>query len=173
MTPRTENFRLWIGNWFDDRGDPEGYVEGCDLVSEWLADPETAPRFTAFKDELAAHIRDSSHKALAGDEPQWINDEWLRNLHYDLFGPEPPAEDPYPVAPEEWGRARWTPYMMYNVGRSDDTSGEGASAWLQTRGLRYADLNLKYHRRSEPDGYHERLERLTREGARPATDRGR
>ncbi|PSL01552.1 hypothetical protein CLV30_11340 [Haloactinopolyspora alba] len=169
MTPRTENLRLWVGNWFDDQGDPETYVEGCDTAPEWLADD--TDDFRSFRDELAAHIRDSSHKPLAGNEPQWINDEWLRNLHYDLFGPEPPPGDAYPVAPERWGRARWTPYLLHNVGRSDETSGEGAPAWLRARGLTYADIDSapdSEHFRPEPDGYQERLERLTREGARPA-----
>lgn len=166
MTPRTETFRLWVGNWFDDRGDPETYVEGCDTAPEWLA--EDTDGFRAFRDELAAHIRDSSHKPLRGNEPQWVNDEWLRNLYSDLFGPEPPPEDPYPVPAEDWSQRRWTPYMLYGVGRSEELLSDSARAWLAARGLTINDVNKGSHRRAEPDDYQERLERLTREGARPS-----
>lgn len=166
--PRTENFRLWVGNWFSN-DDPETYIEGCETAPEWLA--EDTDSFRAFRDELAAHIRDSSHKPLAGDEPQWINDEWLRNLHYDLFGPQPPPDDPYPVAPERWGRIRWTPYTLYGVGRSEELLSDEARAWLTARGLTMSDIDSGpgfEHFRHEPDDYQQRLERLTREGARPS-----
>lgn len=166
MTERTENLRLWIGNWFDDSGDPDSYVEGCDRAAEWLVDPDQGANFRAFRDELAAHIRDSSLRSLAGDEPQWNDDEWHRNLYYDLFGPDAPPDDPYPVPAEDWGRTRDTPYLFW-LPKTADRLSESNKAWLARRGLTYADREGN-HRRPEPAGYQERLERLTREGARQA-----
>ncbi|PZF85018.1 hypothetical protein [Jiangella anatolica] len=166
MTERTENLRLWIGNWFDDSGDPDGYVEGCNRAPEWLDDPDQRESLLAFRDELAAHIRDSSLQSLAGSEPQWNNDEWHRNLYYDLFGPEAPPGDPYPVPPEDWGHRRQTPYLFWLPKRADRLS-EANRAWLAKRGLTHEDRG-DHHRRPEPPDYQQRLERLTREGARQA-----
>ena len=166
MTERTDNLRRWLGSWFgDDLNDPDGYIEGCERAEEWLADPgERGERFRAFQSELAAAIRDSS---LPSREPQWYRDEGLRNLYYDLFGPDAPAEDPYPVPADAWGRDRSSPYLDMAVGRDAERSYPGAPAWLAKRGLTHEDRDGS-HRRAEPADYQERLERLTREGARSA-----
>ena len=167
MTEVTENVRQWLGSWFgDDDSDPDGYVEGCDLAPGWENDPELAESFGRFRDELAAHIRDSSLRSLAGSEPQWNHDEWLRNLYYDLFGPDAPPEDPYPVPADDWGRTRYTPYLFWMTKVADRLS-EANKAWLAKRGLTH-DQRDGSHRRPEPADYQERLERLTREGARQA-----
>lgn len=169
MTEPTDNVRRWLSSWFgDDMNDPDGYLEGCEQAPIWAAESgERGDSFRAFRTDLAAAIRDSSVRALTAGEPQWNHDEWLRNLYYDLFGPEPPPGDPYPVPPDAWGRERTSPYLDMAVGADAERSHPGAPAWLAKRGLTYADREGN-HRRPEPADYQERLERLTREGARKA-----
>ncbi|TDE09078.1 hypothetical protein [Jiangella asiatica] len=148
--------------------EPDFYVEGCESVERWENDSESKDRFAAFRDELAAHIRDSSDRPLGRRESQWRNDEWLRNLWYDLFGPEPAPGDPYPVPPDDWGRRRYTPYMEYGVSDRAEDGTEPERAWLAARGLTHGDLRPGASTRPQPEDYQERLERLTREGARQA-----
>lgn len=168
MIERTENLRLWLANWFgDDDSDPDSYIEGCELAPTWLDDPHQGESFRAFRDELAVHIRDSSLRPLGEQEPQWNQDEWLRNLFYDLFGPDTPPEDPYPVPADDWGHERRTPYLLQAVGPDPERNGAATEAWLAKRGLTHEDRDGS-HRRAEPADYQERLERLTREGARRA-----
>lgn len=172
MTERTTNFRRWFGNWFAGVDSyPDGYTEGCETVAQWEVDSELGESFAAFKVELAAHIRDSSLRPVGTRETQWLNDEWLRNLWYDLFGPEPAPDDPYPVPAEEWGHPRHTPYIKYAVGESDDNATEGERAWLARRGLTHAEIRHGYSwRREAPADYAERLARLTAEGKRTSYD---
>lgn len=167
MTERTANFRRWYSNWFVGVDSyPDGYTEGCESVGQWEGDPERNESFAAFKEELAAHIRDSSLTPRGTRETQWRNDEWLRNLWFDLFGPEPAPGDPYPVPPEEWGHPRETPYLEYAVGDEADST-DAERAWLVQRGLTHADIRRGHSwRRTAPEGYAERLARLTAEGKR-------
>ncbi len=171
MTERTENYRRWMGNSFVGVDSyPDGYTEGCESVAQWEADPEWGDSFAAFKDELAAHIRDSSHTPVGKQETQWLNDEWLRNLWYDLFGPEPAPGDPYPVPAEEWGHPRETPYLEYAVGDEADST-DAERAWLAQRGLTHAEIRRGYSwRQRPPEDYRDRLVRLTAEGKRAAYD---
>lgn len=166
MAERTENFRKFMGTFSTTNAEPEFYVDGCESAVGWARDPKWKDGFAAFKDELAAHIRDSSHTPLGKNESQWRNDEWLRNLWYDLFGPEPAPGDPYPVPADDWGRRRETPYMEHAVGDRADDSTEAERAWLAARGLAHEDIRHGTASRPEPADYQERLERLTREGAR-------
>lgn len=172
MTETTRNYDRILGNWFTGVDSyPDSYTEGCESVSEWESDPKYKDGFAAFKEELAAHIRDSSDTPMSKREKQWLNDEWLRNLWYDLFGPEPVPGDPYLVPAEDWGHPRETPYLEYAVGENDDDATEGERAWLAQRGLTHAEIHRSYSWRPKPPAdYAERLARLTAKGKRTAYD---
>ncbi|SDT55417.1 hypothetical protein [Jiangella sp. DSM 45060] len=171
MTETTRNYDRILGNWFTGvDNDPDGYTEGCESVAKWEREPERSEQLAAFKKELAAHVRDSSDTPLSKRETQWLNDEWLRNLWYDLFGPEPAPGDPYPVPAEEWGHPRETPYIEYAVGDEADST-EAEKAWLAQRGLTHADIRRGYSWRQQPPAdYADRLARLTAEGRRTSYD---
>ncbi|WP_201777959.1 hypothetical protein, partial [Jiangella alkaliphila] len=105
----SENFREWRQEFSDGGGElRDFYMEACEQVPEWLESNFNDLR--GFRDELAAHIRDSSVGPFPS-ETQWTTDEILRDLWFDVFGAEPPPGDPYPVARERWGRYRMTTYM--------------------------------------------------------------
>ncbi|MBB5787654.1 hypothetical protein [Jiangella mangrovi] len=167
MTPRSTNFRSWFA-WFSDTSqEPGSYIEACERVSEWLAEDNQA--FIEFRDELATHIRDSSLPPRRNDT-QWGTDEWLRDIWFDAFGPEPAPGDPYPVPADHWGRVRFTDYMLHAVDEDDEGSSDGAAAWLAQRNLTaqgvYAAFSREMTRRPEPEGYAEHLRRATEAGLR-------
>jgi hypothetical protein len=152
--------------------EPDIYIEACDDVPEMLADDDEG-EFHAFRDEFAAHVRDSSFPPLPRSS-QWITDEWLRDVWFDAFGPEPPPDDPYPVPPEHWGRLRQTDYMIYAVKDAPERSSPGAAAWLERRGLTFGEVRAGVLRppsesvnfRSAPEGWLERLHDLVERGLR-------
>lgn len=133
---------------------------------------------TRFRDELAAHIRDSSYGPL-GSETQWGTDEILRNLWFDVFGVEPPPGDPYPVPPERWARHRRTVYLRNIQWWAPDLVPERTRTWLGARGLTVDDV-AAFHEpgadneflRPEPAGYRERLAELTAQGLRSGSAEG-
>ncbi len=169
MIPRTKNFRGWFGTWFSDTSqDPEPYIEGCESAPHWLAKGNTS--FAEFRDELAVHIRDSSYPALRNTS-QWSTDEWLRSIWYDVFGPEPPPQDPYPVPSDYWGRIRLTSYMLHAVDDEPDWGSPGAPDWLAQRGLTAEGVyNVRSHEmqnaRPQPPDFIRHLEHLTKAGLR-------
>ncbi|TDC53090.1 hypothetical protein E1212_06635 [Jiangella ureilytica] len=174
MIPESENFKEYFGGGFGMADNlPEFYIEACEEVAEMLADDEDGS-YHAFRDEFAAHIRDSSFSPLPRTS-QWITDEWLRNVWYDAFGPEPPPEDPYPVPTQDWGRRRLTRYMLHAVNQTPEVSSPGAPAWLAARGLTFADVAAgvewsataqSVSFRPAPEGWLERLHDLTARGLR-------
>ncbi|WP_106535520.1 hypothetical protein [Haloactinopolyspora alba] len=103
-----------------------------------------------------------------------MTDEWLRNVWYDAFGPEPAPGDPYPVPAEDWGHRRLTDYMLHAVNETPELSSAGAPAWLETRGLTFADISAAVDLsatqsvgfRSAPEGWLEHLKDLTDRGLR-------
>lgn len=163
----------YLRTWFDDVNQPAAYVEGCENAPRWLDDPDGDA--TAFRDELAALVRDSSYPPDEW-ESQWTTNEWLRGLWFDAFGPEPPPGDPFPVSPDDWGHSRLTPYLLLGVRGDASTSSPGAAAWLDRRGLSFADVeDAKAARRAgapglrpEPPGWADHLRQRTAAGARPA-----
>ncbi|WP_053203429.1 hypothetical protein [Jiangella muralis] len=171
MTETTRNYDRILGNWFTGVDSyPDSYTEGCESVAKWQSEPDRSGQLAAFKAELAAHIRDSSDTPMSKRDHQWLNDEWLRNLWYDLFGPEPVPDDPYPVSAEDWGHPRETPYIEYAVGESEDDATEGERAWLAQRGLTHAEIRRGGFARPAPADYRDRLARLTAEGRRTPYD---
>ncbi|HEY9407993.1 MAG TPA: hypothetical protein VIP77_00300 [Jiangellaceae bacterium] len=174
MVPSTTNFEQYLRTWFDEVNVSDAYVEASENAATWVvgeADGTTAE----FRDELAAHIRDSSYPP-DEYESQWTTDEWLRGIWYDAFGPEAPPGDPFVVPAEAWGRTRISWYMLLAVRRDAADSSPGASEWLRVRGLDFADIDrAKAARRAgtagprpEPPGWFDRLQRLTDEGYRMA-----
>lgn len=173
MIPPTETFTRWLGTWFGNpHTDPERYVAGVDKAASWADDPS----FTTFRDELAAHIRESSFPVGTGSDRQWTAEEELRDVYYDVFGPEPAPGDPYPVDRETWGRHRLTAYMLDGIGTDEATASDGAARWLAARGLTLDaivaghDDPASTEYRPEPAGYQAHLDRLTRAGRREAQD---
>jgi hypothetical protein len=175
MTPPSENFTEYFGGGLGLADEtPEAYIEACEEASAMLSDDEDGS-FHAFRDEFAQHIRESSYPPHRVADSQWITDEWLRNVWYDAFGPEPPAGDPYPVPAEDWGRRRRTPYMMYAVNQRPELSSPGVPDWLEARGLTFDDVNAGVgvsltgqfaSARPAPEGWLERLHDLTERGLR-------
>lgn len=170
MIPRSENFRGWFGTWFSDISqEVDTYLTGCETARRWLADD--AAGFAEFRHELAAHIRDSSYPPPRG-ESQWSTDEWLRDIWYDVFGPDSPAGDPYPVSAGHWGRVRLTSYMLHAV--DDRDSSPGTAEWLARRGLTASGIYAAFSTpvtqmlnvRPQPGDFADRLRRLTVAGLR-------
>lgn len=168
MIPRTKAFARYIGTWFDTTDSADMYIEACERAPSRLAE-DGDDSFHAIRDEFAAHIRDSSNPALRGST-QWATDEWYRSIWYDVFGPEAPPGDPYPVAPADWGSTRVTTYMIYAVNDEPEAMSDGAPEWLAARGLDatavYDAISSATLRRPEPDGYADHLRRLTDAGLR-------
>lgn len=174
MIPESENFKGYFGGGFGMADSlPDFYIEACEEAPEMLADDGDGT-YHAFRDEFAAHIRDSSFSPLPRTS-QWITDEWLRNIWYDAFGPEPPPGDPYPVPAQDWGRRRLTRYMLHAVNRTPELSSPGAAAWLEARGLTFDDIEAGVEwsataqsasYRPAPEGWLERLHDLTARGLR-------
>lgn len=174
MKPVSDTFRSFLASVFNDALEPlQIYLRSCESVPAWLAS-DRAEELSRFRDELAAHIRDSSYAD--SDDPQWLADEHLRDLWFDAFGPTPPPDDPFPVDAGAWGHTRLTPYLVHGVGSGPDDSSPGASAWLERRGLTFADVEAAImlptdeaeNVRSAPQGWPEHLGRLTDEGRRDA-----
>lgn len=104
------NFRWWRQTFSDGGGELlDFYQEACNNVPARLE--TNFHDIRGFRDELAAHIRDSSFGPLPS-ETQWNTDEILRDLWFDVFGAEPPPGDPYPVPRDRWGRHRMTTYIV-------------------------------------------------------------
>lgn len=173
---RTETFNRWMKRvaYIDEVS--ESYEWNCENARSWLESNRSDVR--TFREELAAHIRDSSY-APNPALTQWMHDEHLRNLWFDLFGPEPPPGDPYPVPQERWGRHRMTNYMR---DLPPERSGELHAPihdWLAARGVTFDDL-AAYHApgaerdysRPEPAGYRKRLAELAAEGRRSGPAEG-
>ncbi|WP_053204586.1 hypothetical protein [Jiangella muralis] len=168
MIPRTKDFARYIGTWFDTTDSADMYVEACERAPQRLAE-DADGSFRAIRDELAVHVRDSSYPPLPNSS-QWATDEWLRDLWYDVFGPEAPPGDPYPVPAGDWGTTRLTTYMLHAVDEDEEGSSAGAAAWLAARALTargvYDAISAETVRRPEPDGYADRLRRLADAGLR-------
>ena len=167
----SENFREWRQEFSDGGGElRDFYMEACEKVPEWLESNFNDIR--GFRDELAAHIRDSSVGPFPS-ETQWTTDEILRDLWFDVFGPEPPPGDPYPVPPENWGCRRMTTYMEDIPTKDTSRVPESTRRWLAARGVTFEDL-AAYHEpgaeveysRPEPPGFRQRLDELTAAGRR-------
>lgn len=155
------------------RHEPDFYIEACEEVPEMLADDEDGD-YHAFRDEFAGHIRESSFTPPTSGDTQWMTDEWLRDIWYDAFGPEPPPGDPFPVPSEDWGHRRLTDYMLHAINKSPEHSSAGAPVWLAARGLTFADISAgvglsatqSVGFRSAPDGWFEHIKDVTRRGLR-------
>ncbi|WP_157987886.1 hypothetical protein [Jiangella endophytica] len=153
--------------------EPDLYIEACEEAPGSLADVENAD-LLLFRDEFAAHIRESSFPPGSAADSQWMTDEWLRDIWYDAFGPEAAPGDPYPVAPEDWGRRRLTDYMLHAVNRTPELSSPGAPAWLEKRGLTFDDIEAAVESsetrsvgfRNAPEGWLHRLHDLVERGLR-------
>lgn len=167
MIPRSQNFRGFLGGWFSAETDLKLYIEACERVPAWLA--ENNQGLIGFRDELATHIRDSSYPPRPNSS-QWATDEWLRDLWFDAFGPEPAPGDPYPVPADHWGRVRLTDYMLHAVDEDEEGGSDGARVWLAARGLTaqgvYDAISGDTVRRPEPADYADRLVRLSEAGLR-------
>ena len=162
------------------RDDPAEYLLFCARTTHLAATNKLPDHMRKLRDDLARCIRSSSHRPLTLDTPQWANDEWMRDLWFDLFGPEPAPGDPYPVPRDDWGSIRWTSAMR-TLATHDAHPGSHLHAqtatWCRIRQLTPsqlmttrgtdADANLE-HRRPEPTGYRDRLRRYVAEGTRPA-----
>ncbi len=174
MMPISRNFKAFFSSGFGMATyEPSFYVEACEEAPEMLAN-DTTGNYRAFRDEFAAHIRDSSFAPPSEGDTQWMTNEWLRNIWYDAFGPEPPPGDPFAVPQEHWGHRRLTDYMVYAVNETPEFSSPGAPAWLEARGLTFADVNAAVELsatqsvgfRSAPEGWLEHLKQLTDRGLR-------
>ncbi|SEE24806.1 hypothetical protein [Jiangella alba] len=173
----SENFRQWREVFSDGGGElVEYYVEACDAVPGWLESNVNDLR--GFRDELAAHIRDSSVGPFPS-ETQWTTDEHLRDLWFDVFGAEPPPGDPYPVPRERWGRHRMTTYLRDIPHRHPERVRPESLTWLEARGVSLDDLaayrepgaDVEYSR-PEPAGFRKRLDELTATGRRSGPAEG-
>jgi hypothetical protein len=153
--------------------EPGLYVEAVEEAQERLA-TDASEGYLAFRDEFAVHIRESSFPPASEADSQWMTDEWLRDVWYDAFGPEPPPGDPYPVPADHWGRLRQTDYMIYAVKETPERSSPGAAAWLERRGLTFAEVREGVLRspakslnfRPAPEGWLDHLRELTARGLR-------
>lgn len=172
MIPESNLFKNFFATGFGAADhEPDLYVEACEAAAEKIA--AGSSNYQAFREELAAHIRDSSFAPTPPDS-QWINDEWLRNIWYDAFGPEAPSGDPYPVPAEHWGHLRQTDYMIHAVKDTPEFSSPGAPAWLEARGLTNAEVRAGVLKppaecinfRPEPEGWRNHLKDLTDRGLR-------
>lgn len=167
----TEHFLKWKRRFSNDQAELlEFYYEACHNVPEWMA--TNHDDIHRFHDELAAHIRDSSYGPKS-TETQWGTDEILRDLWFDIFGIEPPPDDPYPVPSERWARHRMTKFMRDITWRKPDRIPQPDYDWLAARGLTLDDLGAyrepgaeRDYLRPEPPGYRERLAELTAQGRR-------
>ena len=168
MIPRTKAFARYIGTWFDTTDSADMYIEACERAPKRLAE-DADGSFHAIREEFAAHIRDSSNPPLRGSS-QWVTDEWYRNIWYDVFGPEAPPGDPYPVPADHWGSTRVTTYIIFAVNDEPEASSDGAPEWLAARGLTakgaYDAISSSTLRRPEPEGYADHLRRATEAGLR-------
>lgn len=172
MTPWSRKFQQMFG-WFALADDEPGlYIEAIEEVPARLAD-DASGGYHAFREEFAVHIRESSFPP-SSPNSQWITDEWLRDIWYDAFGPEPAPGDPYPVPAEHWGLLRQTDYMIYAVKETPERSSPGAAAWLERRGLTFAEVRDGVLRpaaesvnfRPAPEGWLVHLKDLTERGLR-------
>ncbi|WP_026875532.1 hypothetical protein [Jiangella gansuensis] len=165
------NFRWWRQTFSDGGGELlDFYQEACNNVPARLE--TNFHDIRGFRDELAAHIRDSSFGPLPS-ETQWNTDEILRDLWFDVFGAEPPPGDPYPVPRDRWGRHRMTTYMRDIPTKDTTRVPEATRQWLAARGLTFDDLAAyrepgaeREYSRPEPPGYRQRLAELTAAGRR-------
>lgn len=173
----SKNFRRWRGRFSDDGGEAlDFYREACETVPEWLE--SNFHDIRGFREELAAHIRDSSMGPYRADT-QWGTDESMRDLWFDVFGAEPPPGDPYPVPAERWGRHRMTTYMEDLPYADLSRVREAVRQWLAARNLTADDL-AAYHElgadreysRPEPPGFRQRLDKLTAAGRRSGPPEG-
>ncbi len=159
---------------------PEEYLHFCARTARLIAANKLPDHMRKLRDDLARCIRSSSHRPLTLDTPQWANDEWMRDLWFDVFGPDPAPGDPYPVTRDDWGTTRWTPAMRA-LTTHDAPPGSQLHAqtttWCSARQLTPSQLktargtntsaDLKHHR-PEPAGYRDRLKRYVAEGVRRA-----
>lgn len=171
MIPRSTAFARYIGTWFDTRDSADLYIEACERAPRRLAD-DTDSAFNAIRDEFAVHIRESSYPPLR-NATQWTTDEWLRSIWFDVFGPEAPPGDPYPVPAHDWGSTRLTTYMLHAVDEDEEGSSDGAAEWLARRGLTAESVYNAPHDtmvnvRPQPADYLDHLKRLTEAGLREA-----
>lgn len=173
----SENFRWWRQRFSDGGGELlDFYQEACDNVPAWLESNFNDLR--GFRDELAAHICDSSVGPFPS-ETQWGTDEILRDLWFDVFGPDPAPDDPYPVPRERWGRHRTTTYMRDIPTKDTSRVPESTRQWLADRSITFEDLaayrepgaDVDYSR-PEPPGFRERLAELTTAGKRSGPAEG-
>ncbi|WP_053208227.1 hypothetical protein [Jiangella muralis] len=173
----SENFREWRQEFSDGGGElRDFYMEACENVPAWLESNFNDIR--GFRDELAAHIRDSSVGPFPS-ETQWGTDEILRDLWFDVFGAEPPPGDPYPVPQDRWGRHRMTTYMEDIPTTDTSRVPEPTRHWLAARGVTFDDLaayrepgaDVEYSR-PEPAGFRTRLDELTAAGRRSGPAEG-
>ena len=168
---QTPEFNRWMQVFSDDQDELlDFYYEACESVPRWLETNHNDIR--RFREELAAHIRDSSEPA-HGSETQWTTDEILRDLWFDVLGAEPPPDDPYPVPRERWGRHRTTKYMRDIPTKDTSRVPEKTRRWLTARNIAFEDLAAyrepgaeRDHTRPEPPGFRERLAELTAAGHR-------
>lgn len=154
--------------------DPDEYLRFCSVTAHLTETDAMPDHLVELRDTIAAHLRDSSHRPLGLDTSQWINDEWMRDLWFDVFGPEPVPDDPYPVPGDDWGSVRWTPFMHHLAahGAHDECDlDQAAATWFRThrvpRGHATPSADDPTYR-PEPDGYHDRLDRLIHDGTRRA-----
>ncbi len=173
----SEHFMKWKRRFSNDQAELlDFYFDACEHVPEWLE--TNHGDIHRFRNELAAHIRDSSYGPL-GSETQWSTDEILRDLWFDVFGIDPPPGDPYPVPPERWARNRMTTYMQDIPWKRPDVIPPTNYDWLAARGLTLDDLGayrqpgaVHDYLRPEPAGYRERLAELTAQGRRSGPSEG-
>ncbi|MBB5787046.1 hypothetical protein [Jiangella mangrovi] len=176
MIPWSRRFQLIFGGGFalaDD--EPALYIEAVEEAPVRLAN-DASGSYHAFREEFAVHIRESSFPPESEAESQWMTDEWLRDVWYDAFGPEPAPGDPFPVPQEDWGHSRLTDYMLHAINQTLETSAPGAAEWLAARGLTVEDIGAAVDRsptqsvgfRSAPEGWLDHLHDLTARGLREA-----
>lgn len=175
---QTDLYDHWMNIFFlDPQADLlDFYIEACQKVPTWME--TNHDDIHRFRDELAAHIRDSSYGPYPA-ETQWSTDEILRDLWFDVFGIGPPPGDPYPVPTERWGRHRMTTFLRHFPWQQPDLIQPADRDWLAARNLTLDDLAAyrepgaeRDYLRPEPDGYRERLAELTAQGRRSGPAEG-
>ncbi|WP_116948265.1 hypothetical protein [Jiangella endophytica] len=173
----SENFRQWREEFSDGGGELlDFYQDACNSVPQWLETDHDNIR--AFRDELAAHIRDSSVGPFPS-ETQWGTDEILRDLWFDVFGAESPPGDPYPVPQDRWGRHRMTKYMRDIPTKDTSLVPDTTRRWLAERNITF-EILAEYrepsaereYSRPEPAGFRKRLDELTAAGRRSGPAEG-
>ncbi|SDU48470.1 hypothetical protein [Jiangella alkaliphila] len=173
MIPESSNFKTFFSGGFGIADhEPDLYIQAIEDLRGMLANDEGG-HVHAFREEFAAHIRDSSFTPLPRSS-QWMTDEWLRDIWYDAFGPEPAPGDAYPVPQEDWGHRRVTDYMLHAVNQTRELSSPSAPDWLEARGLTFDDIEAAVESsetrsvgfRSAPEGWLERLRDLVERGLR-------